>query len=69
MFTSGYRCQDCGGVEAYDSRRRSWFEKFLLPVLLMKPVRCAHCYRRTSASLFTRVRPHTIRPVVPPRAA
>jgi hypothetical protein len=32
---------------AYQSRRRNIMEKLLLPVLMLKPVRCERCYHRT----------------------
>lgn len=43
---SDFRCGNCNGREAYRSRPRGFFEKRLLPLLLLKPVRCEHCYHR-----------------------
>jgi hypothetical protein len=69
MFSSEYQCPDCGSSEAYQSRRRTFFEKYLFPFLLLKPVRCARCYRRSSTSVFTPVREREERPAIPPHAA
>jgi hypothetical protein len=46
-FFEEFCCRGCGGQEAYRSRPRNFFEKYLLPVLLLQSVRCDHCYRRT----------------------
>jgi len=69
MFASEYQCPDCGGTEAYRSRRRTFLEKYVYPFLLLQPVRCASCYRRTNVSVFTPARPRENRAVVPPHAA
>lgn len=55
MFGS-YRCPDCGGTEAYRSRRRSFLEKYIFPFLMLRPVRCANCFRRTKASVLAPAR-------------
>jgi len=46
MFPRQFRCIDCGGVEGYRSRPRTFVEKYILPLLLLRPVRCADCFRR-----------------------
>ena len=69
MFRNKYQCPDCGGSDAYRSRRRSFLEKYVLPLFLLKPVRCANCFRRTSVSMFLRVREREQRPVVKSQAA
>ena len=51
-----YQCLDCGGSDAYRSRRRTFLENYILPFLLLKPVRCANCFRRSYASVFTAAR-------------
>ncbi len=43
---SEFQCENCNSNEAYRSRPRGFFEKRLLPLLLLKPVRCEHCYHR-----------------------
>ena len=47
-----YRCRDCGCLQAYRSRPRTLAEKYLLPAFLLRPVRCAKCFRRNYRSLF-----------------
>jgi hypothetical protein len=51
-----YRCDDCGSKTGYRSRRRTWSERFILPLLLLRPVRCAECFRRDYRMIFTPVR-------------
>jgi hypothetical protein len=56
-----FQCRHCGQEEAYRSRRRSLVERFVLPLLLLKPVRCGRCYRRSWRLIFTEMlepRPH-----------
>jgi hypothetical protein len=51
-----YQCLDCGGSDAYRSRRRTFLENYILPFLLLKPVRCTNCFRRSYVSVFTAAR-------------
>jgi len=53
---SQYRCRDCGCEVGFRSRRRSLAERFLLPLLLLQPVRCGECFRRDYRLIFTPVR-------------
>ncbi len=46
QFFGEFHCRGCGGQEAYRSRPRGFFEKFVLPFLLLQAVRCARCYHR-----------------------
>jgi DNA-directed RNA polymerase subunit RPC12/RpoP len=55
-FSHPYRCSDCGSEVGFRSRRRSLVERFLLPVVLMQPVRCGECFRRDYRMIFTPVR-------------
>ena len=41
-----FHCRGCGGQEAYRSRPRGFFEKHVLPLLLLQTVRCEHCHHR-----------------------
>ena len=41
-----YRCQDCGSDVGFRSRRRTFTERYVLPLFLMQPVRCGECFRR-----------------------
>jgi hypothetical protein len=51
-----FQCRDCGSPVGYRSRRRSFLERFLLPVLLLRPVRCGACFRRSYRLIFVPVR-------------
>ena len=55
-----YRCDDCGSETGFRSRPRTWGERFILPLLLLKPVRCGECFRRDYRMIFTRVRDRVI---------
>ena len=55
-FSSPYRCRDCGSEVGFRSRRRTWTERFLLPLFLLQPVRCGECFRRDYRLIFTPVR-------------
>jgi hypothetical protein len=47
-----FHCDDCGCETAFRSRRRTFSERYLLPIFLLQPVRCAECFRRDYRSLF-----------------
>jgi len=51
-----YRCRDCGSEVGFRSRRRTFAERFLLPLFLLQPVRCGECFRRDYRLIFTQVR-------------
>jgi hypothetical protein len=52
---SSYRCRDCGSDAGFRSRRRSFSERYLLPLLFLQPVRCGECFRRDYRLIFTAV--------------
>jgi hypothetical protein len=56
-FSQVYRCRDCGSELGFRSRRRTFSERFILPLFLLQPVRCGECFRRDYRSIFTAVRP------------
>jgi hypothetical protein len=56
LFSRIYRCRDCGSDVGFRSRRRTLTERFLLPLLLLQPVRCGECFRRDYRLIFTQVR-------------
>ena len=61
-FIREFTCGTCGFHQACRSRPRNFFERRLLPLLLLQPVRCQHCYRRYYIPRSTEVRdPPTIR--------
>lgn len=51
-----FHCDDCGGDTGFRSRRRTFSERYLLPVFLLQPVRCAECFRRDYRLIFIPVR-------------
>ncbi len=51
-----YHCLDCGSEVGFRSRRRTLFERYILPLFLFKPVRCGECFRRDYRLIFTPVR-------------
>ena len=51
-----YRCPDCGSDVGFRSRRRTFIERFVLPLFLLQPVRCGECFRRDYRLIFVKVR-------------
>jgi hypothetical protein len=51
-----YHCVDCGGDVGFRSRRRTFLERYLLPIFLVQPVRCAECFRRDYRLMFVTVK-------------
>jgi hypothetical protein len=49
---TAFQCRDCGRKEAHLSRKRSIFERLILPFFLLHPVRCANCFRRQYVPVF-----------------
>lgn len=47
-----FHCDDCGSETAFRSRRRTFSERYLLPVFLLQPVRCSECFRRVYRLVF-----------------
>jgi hypothetical protein len=56
MQSKPFSCRDCGSHQAYRSRPRSLFERFVLPLAMLRPVRCGDCFRRCYAPLFVEVK-------------
>ena len=54
-FAKPYRCRDCGSEAGFRSRPRTLLERYILPMTLMHPVRCADCFRRDYRLIFTPV--------------
>lgn len=50
FFTTQFHCHGCNSHEAYRSRPRGFFERRLLSLLNLQPVRCDHCHLRTYIS-------------------
>jgi hypothetical protein len=51
-----FHCRDCGSEVGFRSRRRTLSERYILPLLLLQPVRCGECFRRDYRLIFTHVR-------------
>jgi hypothetical protein len=51
-----FHCGDCGSDTAFRSRRRTFTERYFLPIFLLQPVRCAECFRRDYRLIFMPVR-------------
>jgi hypothetical protein len=47
-----FHCDDCSSDTAFRSRRRTFSERYLLPVFLLQPVRCSECFRRSYRLVF-----------------
>jgi hypothetical protein len=57
MFPRLFECKDCGGFNGYRSRPKNFSEKFLLPLLFLRPARCGDCFKRSYQSAFVKVLP------------
>jgi hypothetical protein len=55
MLDKQFHCSDCGSLQAFRSRPRTAAEKYLLPIFLLRPVRCAKCFRRDYRLVFLQV--------------
>lgn len=51
-----FHCDDCGSDTGFRSRCRTFSERYLLPIFLLQPVRCAECFRRDYRFIFMPVR-------------
>jgi hypothetical protein len=51
-----FHCNDCGSGTGFRSRRRTFSERYLLPVFFLQPVRCAECFRRDYRLVFMPVK-------------
>src|ERR1700758_1194135 len=56
QYLRDFRCPDCGSTDGVRSRRRTFLERYLLPVLTLQPVRCGDCFRRFYLPLSVQVR-------------
>ncbi len=45
-----FECRNCGGFNGYASRPRSFAERYILPLLYLRPVRWADCSCRSFQS-------------------
>jgi hypothetical protein len=42
-----FNCRGCGFQDAYRSRPRGFFEKYVLPMMWLQTVRCERCFHRS----------------------
>ena len=56
MSDARFTCGDCGFHIAIRSRKRGPWESFILPVFLLRPARCANCFRRVHCWLWVPLR-------------
>ncbi|HXM65701.1 MAG TPA: hypothetical protein VN911_03140 [Candidatus Acidoferrum sp.] len=59
-----FHCDDCGSDLGFRSRRRTFSERYLIPILLLQPVRCGECFRRDYRFVFMPVKerlPETVK--------
>ena len=52
----GFYCEDCGSDVGFRSRRRTFSERYLLPIFMLQPVRCGECFRRDYRLVFMPVK-------------
>jgi len=63
-FFKDFRCAKCGSDAGYESRPRNVFEQCVVPLLLLKMVRCGDCYHRSFRPMNVAVRPRKESPQV-----
>ena len=51
-----FYCEDCGSDVGFRSRRRTFSERYLLPIFMLQPVRCGECFRRDYRLVFIPVK-------------
>ena len=51
-----FRCRDCASDFGFRSRRRTFSERYVLPLFYLQPVRCAECFRRDYRLMSVQVR-------------
>jgi len=56
LLSRTFHCSDCGCDVGFRSRRRTFTERFILPLFLLKPVRCGECFRRDYRLIFMPVK-------------
>lgn len=64
-----FGCSRCYSRDLYVSRPRTMFEKHVLPLVLLRPVRCSHCMKRSYRPVFVQAKPRPEPPQVAQRAA
>lgn len=57
---AAHRCLRCGSTHLRRSHRKNAFERFLLPLLLIRPYRCQECKLRQYGFGFRRARSQAV---------
>jgi hypothetical protein len=47
VFAKLFECRNCGSFNGYASRPRNFAERYILPLLFLRTVRCGDCYSRS----------------------
>ena len=55
MLSTLFQCRHCGGFYGFRSRPKNLTDK-LLPLLLLRKVRCGNCCRRSVQTIFVQIR-------------
>ena len=55
-MNKSFQCSDCGSLVGYRSRPRTFLERYILPLFLLRPVRCGDCFRRCYLPVSVEVR-------------
>jgi hypothetical protein len=56
MSNAMFTCQDCGFHVAIRSKKRGPWERLVVPLFLLRPARCANCFRRVYCWVWTPLR-------------
>jgi hypothetical protein len=55
-MNANFTCQDCGFHVAVRSKKRGPWERFVVPLFLLRPARCANCFRRVYSWVWVPLR-------------
>jgi hypothetical protein len=64
-----FQCRNCCRNNAYPSHKRTVFERVVLPLFLLRPVRCGHCLRRQYVTMLCEVQDRRQHSQAKPRVA
>lgn len=56
LFHKQFECRRCGSSVGYRSRPRTFTERYLSRLLLLRPVRCGGCFRRSYQPAYVPVK-------------
>ena len=64
MSSRQFHCRRCGSSQGRRSRAHNVLEKYLLPVFMLRAVRCLRCQRRYYRPVFEHLHPEKPAPAV-----